>query len=327
MAFGKRSDHRAQEVVVEEDEPGRIYRWLPMLVVLGAFGGFVVLAWYAYHSGAQSVKEEDLVVVEADKTPMKEKPLDPGGMKFPNQDKTVFETFANNSQNPPKVERVLPAPEEPVAKNSDADNDTRTWVSEKLHGKAEASAGPVERAPEKETVIAKDDAPQANAAAALPSAVLDKQLEKDKDDKTIRTYVAPVTAGPGAALPEKTQEPAPSEAKPAPEAKPVAIKEAPTDKQPAAEKPAKETKQAAKAGNAKIQLGAYQSEKEALAAWGKIKQKSGDLAGRQPTVVKADLGAKGVFYRLRVVGLAAGDAKAICASLTSKGQACLVPKD
>ncbi len=93
----------------------------------------MALAWYAYHAGTQSTKDEDLLVVEADKTPMKEKPLDPGGMKFPNQDKTIFETFSNAQ--PPKVERVLPAPEEPLPQEMPIRPETTTWMNDKAQSR------------------------------------------------------------------------------------------------------------------------------------------------------------------------------------------------
>ena len=121
------------DLVIVSNDSG-LTRWAPLVVVLGVVAGFVTLSWYAYHAGIQSVKEEDLVVVEADKTPMKEKPSDPGGMQFPNQDKTVFETFSgNNAKQPPKVERVLPVPEEPMAKEKDAEaSGTTTWVNKDI---------------------------------------------------------------------------------------------------------------------------------------------------------------------------------------------------
>jgi hypothetical protein len=121
MVFGHRNEENETSPSSDEvmEEGGR-FRWLPGVVVTTAFAGFIALAWHAYHYGAQSVEDGNLVVVEADQTPMKEKPLDPGGMKFPNQDKTVFETFAGNGGNPPKVERIMPPPEEPMPKNIDS---------------------------------------------------------------------------------------------------------------------------------------------------------------------------------------------------------------
>lgn len=112
-----------------EDEEKGMSRWIPSVVLLGTIAGFIVLAWYAYNSGRNAVKEEDLLVVEADSSPLKEKPEDPGGMKIPNQDKTVFETFSGNNE-PAKVERILPPPEEPVSKRELTE---RTEIARKIH--------------------------------------------------------------------------------------------------------------------------------------------------------------------------------------------------
>ena len=104
---------KSQDPLFDDDEErSNIFaRLLPSLVLIFAFGGFVALAIYAYKAGSNSGNEEDLTVIEADSAPLKEKPSDPGGMQFPNQDKTIFETFSANGGIPPKVERVLPAPE------------------------------------------------------------------------------------------------------------------------------------------------------------------------------------------------------------------------
>jgi len=76
-----------------------------------------------------------------------------------------------------------------------------------------------------------------------------------------------------------------------------------------------------------VQLGAYRSEKEAMDAWGGMQKKHSDLLGsEQPHVIKADLGAKGIYYRLRVGSFAdAASAKAMCGKLTAVGQACILP--
>jgi cell division septation protein DedD len=282
MAFGRRDNDQDDQVDDGyADDHGGALRWLPAAVVSVALVGFMVLAWYAYHSGTQSINEEDLMVVEADQSPMKEKPLDPGGMKFPNQDKTVFETFAGNS-NPPKVERVMPAPEEPITRDLDT-SETKTWINDKLKTDDTAQAAGQEVA---------TSASQAAAPAA---------------DKEIVTHVA---------NPTKVE---PVEVKPV-EVKPVEVKAAPAKPEPAPAAKAKAEKPAA-SGSAKVQLGAYSSDAEAKAAWKKLQAKFPELAGKTMQVVKADLGTKGVFYRLRAGGVA--DAKAFCARLSAKGQACL----
>lgn len=256
-----------------------VARFVPAAVVISAFAGFVALAWYAYHNGAQSLKEEDLIVVEAEKTPMKEKPLDPGGMKFPNQDKTIFDNFAGGMQSPPRVERVLPHPEEPMARNMDT-SQTTTWVNDKVSKPAEAGEQPVEQPLQTSPKVG--DLTYVPPAETAPAADI-KSVQGD-DVKTYHNAVKP---------------------------KDTAVAE-----QAVAQAPAKP---AAK-GTGKVQLGAYRSDKEARDAFSKIQKRFSDLAGKKPQVVKADLGNKGIFYRLRVAGV---DAKSLCQSLSAKGQACM----
>ena len=51
------------------------------------------------------------------------------------------------------------------------------------------------------------------------------------------------------------------------------------------------------------------------------------LAGVEPVVVRADLGAKGVFYRVRLLGFATqGEANSACAKFTSRGVKCYISK-
>jgi len=276
------------------DDEGSVTRWIPAAVVSVALAGFIGLAWYAYHSGTQSINEADLVVIEADKTPMKEKPLDPGGMKFPNQDKTIFDTFANGNQPPPNVERVIPAPEEPMNKNMDT-SETQTWINDKLkngEGNTEQMIGSKKTKQEETAQAQSVDAIVKNAT---PSTSEPKMAGEEPQNDNIITHIA---------KPEnkevKLTEPA---AKPA---KVTAPKTTP-------EKTAK--------GTAKIQLGAYGSEDEAKAAWKRMQAKFPELTDKTVYVVKADLGAKGIFYRLRAGGI--GDAKTFCARLAAKGQGCL----
>lgn len=76
-------------------------------------------------------------------------------------------------------------------------------------------------------------------------------------------------------------------------------------------------------GNYKVQLGAFRSEAEALATWNKVKPKHTVLSGKSHDIQRADLGAKGIYYRLRVGGYPSMEAaKAACASLSSANQGC-----
>lgn len=73
-----------------------------------------------------------------------------------------------------------------------------------------------------------------------------------------------------------------------------------------------------------VQLGAFGSEEEAQANWAKIRRSHLDVLDTEShKIVKADLGAKGVFYRLRVTGLASKEAAgALCKTLSARKQGC-----
>jgi hypothetical protein len=351
-----------KEIFVEEGEEtaSSLARWLPRVVVVVAVGGFAGLAWYAYHSGAQSIKEEDLLVVEAEKGPMKEKPTDPGGMKFPNQDKTIYDTFANSGQGGDKVERVLPAPEEPIQKPAEAEaSGTQTWVNDKLpkqeDGRPEQVIGEHKGSHVDDSKMSKSAEKMAQSGEeTISSYTIDRALtgkdaaptEAKSEPKnvatpstdTVKPVVKTVAQEMKAAVktaPQDETKPKIVRVTPVEETKPVAAvaPEKPSTPEKEVEKalakPVAAASSAAPAagGKAKIQLGAYRSESEAKSAFSKMKDKFPDLADRSPIIVKADLGAKGIYYRLRVGGLSVADAKSLCSSLTSKGQACITALD
>jgi hypothetical protein len=104
---------------------------------------------------------------------------------------------------------------------------------------------------------------------------------------------APVTANPPAARPVAT-------------AKPAVSKSAP--------------------GSYLLQIGAYKSETEAMAAWKTYQSKHAALlAGFSPDVQRADLGEKGVWQRLRIASFADKDAAlALCERLKAQNGACFL---
>lgn len=72
-----------------------------------------------------------------------------------------------------------------------------------------------------------------------------------------------------------------------------------------------------------IHLASYTSEAKAREGWDQLRRKFPDLAGLQPNIIRVDLGAKGIFFRLRAGPLASGQAaQAVCAKLKAGGQFC-----
>ena len=81
----------------------------------------------------------------------------------------------------------------------------------------------------------------------------------------------------------------------------------------------------ARSGTHMVQLGAYGSAERAEIGWRTIKNRhSITLSGLIYDIQRADLGARGVVYRLRTEALGEADARDLCADLKAAGQDCLV---
>ncbi|MCI5050380.1 MAG: SPOR domain-containing protein [Rickettsiales bacterium] len=77
----------------------------------------------------------------------------------------------------------------------------------------------------------------------------------------------------------------------------------------------------------KLQLAAFRSNAEAESNWARISKAHSVLSGMPHDVQRADLGAKGVFYRLRVSGFSSKqDAINACAKLKAAKQGCFYTK-
>jgi tetratricopeptide (TPR) repeat protein len=76
-----------------------------------------------------------------------------------------------------------------------------------------------------------------------------------------------------------------------------------------------------------VQISSATSEEGAWESWKKISASHKILNSEKPNIVKADLGTKGIFYRVRLGGFAdQADAKSKCAKLKANGIGCYVSK-
>jgi len=108
---------------------------------------------------------------------------------------------------------------------------------------------------------------------------------------------------------------------------PSPVAEAPAVEVPAAPAPVAASK--AQAGGAYVvQLLALQDEASAKAAWKKVSKKHANiLGGHALDIEKADLGAKGTWYRVRAAGFASkAAATSACTKLKAAGQDCMAKK-
>lgn len=300
------AEYEDDEDEYEYEEESRRTRLIPMAVMAAAVLSFVSLGWYAYDAGVNSVANEELLLVEAEQTPMKERPLEPGGLQFPYQDKSVFETITADARAADTPE-VISSIEEPLMIEPQ-------------------TSGLQEQAEVAEQDFMPADANQEVIASIAP--------ESDtRPDTRVESAFEPVIAEvvPEAAPVEKpTEKPAvvvETPETPEPVAKPAApivkaeSKPAPAPKTPSATEVIASSSPAS--GGGSVQLGAYRSDADARAAWQKISGDHAVLSGLSPQIIRADLGEKGVYHRLRVAGV---DAATTCATLKTNGQACITVK-
>jgi SPOR domain len=120
---------------------------------------------------------------------------------------------------------------------------------------------------------------------------------------------------------------------PAPAARPRAAAPQPV---PLSKPPANETASAAPAaqlvttgGGYAVQVSSQRSEEEAQSSFRDLQAKYPDLLGhRTPIIRRADLGAKGIFFRAMVGPFASADqATELCSNLKAAGGSCLVQKN
>jgi hypothetical protein len=175
------------------------------------------------------------------------------------------------------------------------------------------------------TVIIKADQPPGSAdAPGVPSAQLSARAAARAAS---RPSSSPPPSGTNAPLPIVPGEPAAASAPP-PQgtrlaAAPVAVASAGpvTGVQAAAAMPS--------GGGYAVQVTSQRNEAEAKASFQEIRAKfPNQLGGRQPIIRRADLGAKGTYYRALVGPFASAEqAAALCSGLKAAGGSCIVQKN
>jgi hypothetical protein len=311
----------------------------PFGLIAGVVIGVAAVAgigWYLWNSGALGGGPADGVpqLVKAHPDPYKVKPENPGGMQVENQDKLVYDRVAKGEA-PPRVENLLPAPEEPkappkpaapppeAAKPEPAPAEAANVETAKVEPPAPEPAKPAEAAkpePAKEvakTEPAKPAAPSKTEQDDLASLVAAATGGREAATGPINT--GPINTKPGAAPAadapaSQTQVAAAPPISPAAPAAPLVT--------PPAVSPA------AMAGAFQIQLASARSEQGAMGEWNRIVGKNKDaLAGLTPNVARVDLGEKGVFFRLRAGPLKdKAAAESVCSTLGASNVGCIVVK-
>jgi len=263
----------------------------PVGLIAGVAIGLVAvggIGWYMYANGMLSGSTPGGVpqLVQADPEPYKVKPENPGGMQVENQDKLVYDRVAKGEA-PPRVENLLPPPEEPKAPPQPAPPPPEVAAQEPT--------------PAQEPTATESEAPQVPSAAEPevdPLAAAVAAATGGREAATGPLATAPATP------PETEEDQIAAAIAAAPAASPIA----PVP------------------GAFQVQLASARSADGAMGEWKRISGKNAVvLDGLSPSVSEVDLGEKGVFFRLRAGPLAdKAAADAICAELAAQNVGCIV---
>ena len=307
-----------------------VFATAAILLAGAAFAGVIIAS---YPSDEQA---GDVPVVQAEATPFKELPSDPGGLDVPFQDSTVYSSLRNpDAPEVTSIENLLEE-EEPVDRLEAFAAEAERIIQESearrgVNGEGQvASVEPVEEAPSPESldaVIAKAEAEkQAGAQATAESedaVVANVQTPATKPDTLYKPGSSPDTIEfVRDVLEKKDSKPADSELSEAESITATTLTESAQDA--AAISPASGFD--IRPGTHYVQLGSIKSAAAASSEWSKLQKKYPDeLNGAKYRVERADLGDKGVFYRIQAGPMAGESASEICDSIKAQSPGgCLV---
>jgi hypothetical protein len=285
-----------------DDDDGNEGSHLPVVIiiailVLAAFGGVV---WLAYNQGVARGRNDVPVRVAATQPA---KTDGDGGIKVYQQRAGTDEDSESHAATPPAAATPpTTAPQTPAP---------QTPAPQTTAPQQQVQAPPIMPPPVQP--------PAAKIVAQAPAPAAPPPVTKPAPQPT-------VAAKPAASTP------APAQTATKPPAALGLVRPAPVATPPAAPKPATakpvETAKPAASGSYFLQIGAYKSDAEARVAWKAYAGKHSTLLnGFGPDVQRADLGDKGVWYRLRVASFADKDtAAALCERLKAQGGACYLAK-
>ena len=326
-------------------------RWFPLAAVTLGVVIFGSLIAFAYHQGADTTANSTTPLIQAENGSYKEKPQNPGGMDVPFQDAVVFDQIdqTKTASAGAPVENLLPPPEQPVETKTAAATTTQTPAATTTTQrvietappsapKEDAAKGTIASSEDTDSVADKIAATEASVKAKTETAAPATVATSTSSTTTETATASPVTSTPVAAKTTETKTVATS-TKTASAKSPsmedvfksttttTTVNATPAKMNavaPAAHTPAPAVKTGT--GSAKVQLGAFKDQAAAKAAWASLqKQYSPHLNGVTPNYARADLGAKGVFYRVQGVNLSKAQATDICKSINAtKPGACIL---
>ena len=303
----------------DEEEPEARHSALPISLGIAAVLGFAAVGWFAYQGVLGVDSEQAIPLIQADAGPIKTRPTAPGGLEVPHQDKLVLNEITPDPQKP-QVERLLPPPEVPKPPVAPAP------IQEQV-----AQGQVVQEQAVQQEAVRQPGAATAPATAQAQEQPATATGQDQGASLPLATAAGPETAPAAAPAPEPAA-PAPDPQVPAaaPKASPT-VAEAPAPKPelvaPAAKAPTPTaTQTAALTEGYLVQLASLKDKNLIGGEWVRLQKTYPSVLNQKKLVLQtADLGAKGVYHRLRVGYFKdKASAAATCQALKARNQACIV---
>lgn len=265
------------------------------VVLAGIVGWFVLSPRYAQEGSAE------VPVIRRPQAAIKVQPTEPGGMEILNQDKSVYGILDKNEDDSQVVENLLPPPEEPKlpviapTETTAPQIETATNVEELItqQGASEDITATAEK------IIKISEAPKATAVKEEKAADQTQTLSQAMNNsEVVETKVVEEV---------KTMEVAPKEEK-TPVKEDVLDLKIPT-------------------GSWQIQLMSSNNKTSIEKSWKTLTKKYSVLANQPYEIETADLGAKGIYYRLKAGAFKTkAQADTLCNDIKALGGTCIVKK-
>lgn len=322
---------------------------LAAVLLVAIAGGSIVY----FLSGADREGDSDLVVTASDE-PVRVKPTDPGGKAIPDQDRTVYDAISGEA-NPEDGTGALVDRSEELIVGVDAKPDDAT-PAENLNGSTTVReissttppAGPrtvrtVTIRPDGSIVRDEADAPEVNLSTGddvTPQTATPQTTTPEPSTETSAPQETAAAQEEAAALQEEAVE----QAAPSPEETSIVAPEQevaslptdvavpvsrPNNPRPSAAQrsPARSVPQPSSSGSFVVQLSSQRTEAQATSSFRNMQRRFSILSSYSPIIQRADLGAKGVFYRLQVGRFSTrSEAISFCENLKGAGGDCIVSR-
>lgn len=286
-----------------DDEERGVSGLVVLLVILAMLAVFSFIVWLAYNKGLRDRADAGNVpYVSADPEPVKTRIDEP--VETASVDREVYDRLDGNA--PARPEVMDQGAEEPITTSVDQIAIIAAEAERDGLDAVDTADDEINRAAD----AARSSVAEATAGRTRDGDAMAALIEENAGDSQVGE--APSNGGRGATPPTRTS------------ASGATARS--TASEPAQRTQSTVSTSAAASGTHVVQVAAFRSRDEADRFWSRLQERFGTyMDGKAKDIERADLGAKGIYYRLRIAGFDSKDAAAsYCNGLKARDQDCLV---